>query len=261
MNKKSITELKKLFKNNQLSEAMIEQLRVDERKGVQTLIKSYERKKQKEKLLREQFISMMSYERSCYEKGYNFIAGVDEAGRGPLAGPVVAASVILPTDFTLYGLTDSKQLNENKRLEFFNIIKKEAVTYNISVVENQKIDQVNIFEATKLVMSDSLNQLDPQPDYALIDAVKLSGLNYPTTEIIKGDQKSISIAAASILAKVIRDKIMKKIHKEFPNYDFISNMGYGTNHHIKQLKKHGISPYHRKSFAPVREAIKYHLGG
>lgn len=256
MQKKSIAELKELFKMEQLPETVIDQLRADERKGVQALIKSHERKEQKKKLLIEQFFNMTAYERACYEKGYQLVAGVDEAGRGPLAGPVVAAAVILPADFTLYGLTDSKQLNENQRLHFYNIIKEKAITYEISIIDNNKIDEINIFEATKLAMFNSLNQLQPQPDYALIDAVRISGLNYRTEEIIKGDQKSVSIAAASVLAKVTRDELMKEIHKRFPNYHFISNMGYGTSYHINQLKEHGISPYHRKSFAPVRDAIK-----
>src|SRR5690625_873122 len=261
MNKKSIVELKRLFSKNELSESMIHQLRKDERKGVQQLIKSYDRKIQKERLLIKQFDKMTAFEKTFYEKGYRFIAGVDEAGRGPLAGPVVAASIILPFDFTLYGLTDSKLLSEQQRLDFYHIIKKKAIAYDVSIIDNHKIDDINILEATKLAMTSSLNQLTTQPELALIDAVELSGLKYPTEAIIKGDQKSIAIAAASILAKVTRDEIMKEIHKEFPNYQFSSNMGYGTSTHITQLRECGISPYHRKSFAPVRDAIIYNMGG
>lgn len=258
--KKSIAELRELFRNDELTEERIDQLRSDERKGVQAIINSYEKKKQKEEQLKKQFVNMQAYEHALAKRGFRFIAGVDEAGRGPLAGPVVAASVILPSDFTLYGLTDSKQLNEKQRLNFYHTIKEQAITYNVSIIDNLTIDRMNIFEATKLAMIQSLKALDPQPDHSLIDAVKLTGLNHPTTPIIKGDQKSVSIAAASIIAKVTRDLLMKEIHKEFPSYDFKSNMGYGTKHHVEQIKERGITPYHRKSFAPVKEVINYQLG-
>lgn len=257
--KKSIAELRELFRNDELTEERIDQLRSDERKGVQAIINSYEKKKQKEEQLKKQFVNMQAYEHALAKRGFRLIAGVDEAGRGPLAGPVVAASVILPSDFTLYGLTDSKQLNEKQRLNFYHTVKEQAITYNVSIIDNQTIDRMNIFEATKLAMIQSLKALDPQPDHSLIDAVKLTGLNHPTTPIIKGDQKSVSIAAASIIAKVTRDLLMKEIHKEFPSYDFKSNMGYGTKHHVEQIKKRGITPYHRKSFAPVKEVINYQL--
>ena len=257
--KKSIAELRELFRNDELTEERIDQLRSDERKGVQAIINSYEKKKQKEEQLKKQFVNMQAYEHALAKRGFRLIAGVDEAGRGPLAGPVVAASVILPSDFTLYGLTDSKQLNEKQRLNFYHTVKEQAITYNVSIIDNLTIDRMNIFEATKLAMIQSLKALDPQPDHSLIDAVKLTGLNHPTTPIIKGDQKSVSIAAASIIAKVTRDLLMKEIHKEFPSYDFKSNMGYGTKHHVEQIKKRGITPYHRKSFAPVKEVINYQL--
>src|SRR5699024_7599255 len=256
MKNRTVAEIKNLFKQGGIAEEIIQELKNDERKGVQAILKRYERQKQKDEQLKEQFIKMTSYEKHLRNDGFKLVAGVDEAGRGPLAGPVVAAAVMLPGDFKLYGLTDSKQLNDYQREIFYKTIKREAIAYHVSVINNNKIDEINIFEATKLAMTDALNHLDPQPDYALIDAVQLLGLSYPTTPVIKGDQKSISIAAASVLAKVTRDNLMKKIHKEFPRYDFQSNMGYGTKHHIEQIHEHGISPYHRKSFAPVKAAIK-----
>lgn len=256
MEKKSIAELKELFDQKQFTDELVRELKHDQRKGVQTLLKRYERQQQKEQTLKDEFIKMTVYEQSAWKNGFNLIAGVDEAGRGPLAGPIVAAAVILPADFKLYGLNDSKKLNEKQRNFFYEKIKSEAIAWKVSVVTNQQIDEMNIFQATKLAMTNALNQLKQQPDYALIDAVQLSDLPYQTKEIIKGDEKSISIAAASILAKVTRDQLMKEIHTKFPCYDFQSNMGYGTKYHMEQLKKHGVSPYHRRSFAPVKAALK-----
>lgn len=254
MKKQSITVLKQLFEADKLDETYINELRTDERKGVQQLIERYERKKLSAKALEENFRRMCRYEQRSYAEGCHYIAGMDEAGRGPLAGPIVAAAVILPRDFKLLGLNDSKQLNASTREEYFTLIKNEAVSYGISIIDNQKIDQINIYEATKLAMHDAINQLEPVPDHALVDAVSLNQLPCTSEPIIKGDQKSISIAAASVLAKVTRDNLMKALHKEYPAYGFASNMGYGTKQHLDVLTEKGISPYHRKSFAPVRHA-------
>lgn len=256
MEQQSIAVLKQLFEADKLNETYIKELKSDERKGVQKLIEQYERKKLKEKAMEENFIRMSRYEQKSYANGCNYIAGMDEAGRGPLAGPVVAAAVILPRGFKLLGLNDSKQLNEKTRNTFFAIIKEEAVNYGISIIDNEKIDQINIFEATKLAMVNAIGQLDPAPDHILIDAVSLEELPCTSEPIIKGDQESISIAAASILAKVTRDNLMKDFHKEYPAYGFLSNMGYGTKQHLDTLIEQGISPYHRKSYAPVRNALK-----
>ncbi|MEC5422711.1 ribonuclease HII [Virgibacillus sp. C22-A2] len=256
MNKKSIATLKYLFEAGKLNEELIAELKMDERKGVHQLINSYEKKKEKVEELESKYKYMSSYERHAYASGYKCIAGIDEAGRGPLAGPVVAAAVILPADFKLLGLNDSKQLNEKTRNAFFSIIKEQAVSYGISLVNSQKIDQVNIYEATKIAMYDAVKQLDPQPDYILVDAVPLGNLPCNSEAITKGDAKSITIAAASILAKVTRDNYMKKIHNEYPVYDFKSNMGYGTANHINKLDEHGASPYHRRSFSPVRNIVQ-----
>jgi len=244
-----------LMEKEKLQEGEISVLKEDKRKGVQLLIQSYEKKKWKEQELEKKFLEMCHYEKLASGKGCQFIAGVDEAGRGPLAGPIVAAAVILPADFHLLGLNDSKQLSEKSRNEFFSIIKEKAVSYGISVVSSQRIDELNIYQSTKLAMRDSISQLDRVPHHVLIDAVKLTHLPCTSESIIKGDEKSISIAAASILAKVTRDQIMQKIHNEYPVYDFKTNMGYGTKHHLQSISDHGISPYHRKSFAPIRDLV------
>lgn len=256
MGRRSIAVLKALFKAGELNEGLIANLKQDERKGVQSLIKSYENKILKEKALAEKFIEMSHYEQKGFANGYQLIAGIDEAGRGPLAGPVVAAAVILPPDFMLLGIDDSKRLTEAARNKFFSIIKEQAITYGISIIGSQRIDEINIYEATKLAMQGAIHQLNPKPDHALIDAVNLNGLPCTHEAITKGDMKSISIAAASILAKVTRDNIMEEIHHEYPVYDFASNMGYGTKHHMHTLVEKGASPYHRKSFAPVKDVVQ-----
>jgi len=255
MGKLSISEIKTLFTEEELTETELATFKNDTRKGVQQLIAKYEKDKQKRQMLEKDFYEMCTYERNSRLKGKEMIAGIDEAGRGPLAGPVVAAAVILPEDFKLIGLNDSKQISETKRNEFFEYIKENAISYSVSVIDNQTIDRVNIFEATKLAMKEALLLLDTPADHVLIDAVRLDNLPCTSESIIKGDAKSISIAAASILAKVTRDRLMNKIHEEYPMYDFKSNMGYGTKYHMEALNEYGISPYHRKSFAPVRENI------
>ncbi|SHF51141.1 ribonuclease HII [Ornithinibacillus halophilus] len=255
MEKQSISHLQHLFKSGMLTEKEIDLLRNDKRKGAQLLVKRFEKEKQKEEELERAFEEMCLYERKQYVMNNHYIAGVDEAGRGPLAGPVVAAAVILPSDFKLLGLNDSKQINETDREKFYDIVLSEATSYGISIINNDQIDTINIFEATKLAMTEAINKLDPYPDHILIDAVELKGLSCTHEAIIKGDAKSISIAAASILAKVTRDRLMKDMHLEYPMYDFAANMGYGTKKHLESLQKYGPSPYHRKTFAPVREVM------
>ncbi|WP_085992406.1 ribonuclease HII [Oceanobacillus senegalensis] len=256
MKRETISDLKRLFQNGQLHDEMVQELKKDDRKGVQKIVQSYEKQKQKEAELEIKFEEMCQYEHRANSNGKEFVAGVDEAGRGPLAGPVVAAAVILPRDVKLLGLDDSKQLTEAMREKYFTFIKEHATSYHIAVIDNQTIDDMNIFEATKLAMTQSIQKLDIQPDHALIDAVQLHGLNCTSESIVKGDAKSISIAAASILAKVTRDRLMKEIHNEYPEYDFASNMGYGTKFHMAKLEKIGVTPYHRKSFAPVKNVLK-----
>ncbi len=255
MNKKSIAVLKKLFEAGELNEELISHLRMDERKGVQQLIASYEKRQLKKQELEQRHREMISYENACYSKDIHYIAGVDEAGRGPLAGPVVAASVILPADFKLLGLNDSKQLTEADRDKFYQVIIKKALSYGISIINSDKIDEINIYEATKLAMYDAIGQLSPTPEHVLIDAVELDSLSCTSEAIVKGDAKSVSIAAASILAKVTRDNYMKDLHNKFPMYEFASNMGYGTKQHMESLEQYGVCPHHRRSFSPVKNIV------
>lgn len=251
----SISQLKVLFSKGQITDNMIETLKRDERKGVQQLIRRYEREQERMKRLEKQFTDLQWFDHTYYNEDNDLIAGVDEAGRGPLAGPVVAAAVILPPKFKLLGLTDSKQVSEPLRQAFYNIIVKEALCYHVSVIDNQQIDDINIFEATKHAMINSVHNLEKEPHHVLIDAVDLAQLKHPSSAIIKGDQKSLAIAAASILAKVMRDRLMGEIHEQYPVYKFASNMGYGTKYHLEMIKQHGVTPYHRKTFAPIKEYV------
>ncbi|WP_312469297.1 ribonuclease HII [Neobacillus sp.] len=224
----------------------------DERKGVQQLIHKWRKKMAEERRLEEKFLEMCVYENKWRTQGFELIAGVDEVGRGPLAGPVVAAAVILPKDFFLAGIDDSKKLSEKKRQEYDELIRQEALAVSISMIDAKEIDVVNIYEATKKAMKSAIVSLNIKPDFLLIDAMKLE-TPYPSESIIKGDAKSISIAAASIVAKVARDRLMKEISLTFPGYGFQQNMGYGTKEHLQAIEQHGITPYHRKSFAPVKD--------
>lgn len=193
------------------------------------------------------------YERNLNKKGIKLICGVDEVGRGPLIGPVVTAAVILPVNYKLEGLTDSKKLSEKRREEFYKIIKHDAIAIGIGVVSEKIIDEVNIYEATKIAMKDAINNLEVKPEHVLIDAMKLD-IDIPSTSIIKGDLFSISISAASVIAKVTRDHMMDEIDMEYPMYDIKNNKGYGTKKHLEAIKKYGITKYHRLSFKPVYES-------
>ena len=251
MAKLSIKEIKAVLSEiTDQADARLGELRQDERKGVQTAIKSWERQFAKKEARRQQFVAMQSFERDCFEKGFQYIAGVDEVGRGPLAGPVVACAVILPKDIEDLGFDDSKKLSAAKRQEVFALIQEKALAIGVGVMDNHVIDDVNIYQATKLAMIKAIEELKVQPDYLLLDAMQLD-LDLPQEAIIKGDAKSISIAAASIVAKEIRDQMMADYDREFPGYDFSSNAGYGTKNHLSGLDSQGPCPIHRKSFAPV----------
>ena len=190
------------------------------------------------------------YEKELNNKGITLIAGVDEVGRGPLIGPVVAASVILPKDFKLEGLTDSKKLSEKKREEYYKIIKEKAISIGVGIISEKRIDEINIYEATKEAMKEAINNLSVKPEHILIDAMPLD-LDIPSTSIIKGDLLSISISAASVIAKVTRDHMLYDIDSEYPMYDLKNNKGYGTKKHLEAIKKYGITKYHRLSYKPV----------
>ena len=198
---------------------------------------------------------MKEYENNLYNKGINLIAGVDEVGRGPLIGPVVTAAVILPKDFYMKEINDSKKLSEKKRDLLYPIIMENALAVGIGIVSAEEIDKINILEATKKAMKQAINNLNIKPEHILIDAVKLD-IDIPFTSIIKGDAKIEYIEAASIVDKVTRDKMMYELDKKYPMYDFKHNKGYPTKTHLAALKEYGIIDLHRKSYGPVKDCIK-----
>lgn len=195
---------------------------------------------------------MKEFESDLYNNGINFIAGIDEVGRGPLVGPVVTAAVILPKDFYDERINDSKKLTEKKRELLYDVIMENALSVGVGMSSPEVIDEINILNATKKAMVEAVNNLSIKPEHLLIDAVKLD-IDIPQTSIIKGDAKSQSIASASIIAKVTRDRMMLELDKKYPMYDFKHNKGYGTKKHIEALYKYGPLKEHRKSFAPVSE--------
>ncbi len=197
---------------------------------------------------------MLEYENNLYNEGVTLIAGVDEVGRGPLIGPVVACACILPVNFYHKDIKDSKKLSEKKREEMYKIIKENAISIGLGIVSEKVIDEVNIYEATKIAMKEAIKNLNITPEHVLIDAMKLE-LNIPSTSIIKGDAKSESIAAASIIAKVTRDHMLDEMDKEYPMYDLKNNKGYGTKKHLEALQTYGPCKYHRVSYSPVRNAL------
>lgn len=198
---------------------------------------------------------MKEFETELYNKGINFIAGIDEVGRGPLVGPVVTAAVILPKDFYDERINDSKKLTEKKRELLYDVIMENAISVGIGISSEDVIDEINILNATKRAMLEAVNNLSVKPEHLLIDAVKLD-TDIPQTSIIKGDAKSESIAAASIIAKVTRDRMMIELDKIHPEYDFKHNKGYGTKKHIEAIRKYGIIKEHRKTFTPCDEYVK-----
>lgn len=192
--------------------------------------------------------NMWQIEDSFYTQGYQVICGVDEAGRGPLAGPVCAAAVILPEHLEIPGLTDSKKLTDKKRRELFPLIQEQAVAYGIGLASQEEIDEINILQATFLAMERALSQLDVRPDMVLIDGNRERDFGVPVQTVIKGDSLSANIAAASILAKVTRDNLMVELAKQYPQYGFEIHKGYGTKAHYEALRQYGASPIHRRSF-------------
>lgn len=223
----------------------------DERESVKALVNKAHRMREKSEAERRLWHTMSGIERELWEAGYTYIAGIDEVGRGPLAGPVVSAAVILPPHFTLYGLNDSKQLTMAKREEFAEKIYEEALSIGFGWVGPEEIDRINILEATKKAMREAIAALKVPPQYLLIDALQLP-INLPQRAIIGGDGKSISIAAASVVAKVERDRYMMRLAKEYPEYGFDRNMGYGTREHLEAIAKYGLTPVHRRSFIGKR---------
>ena len=248
----TIKEVKeRLATIDRLDHPLFEELIYDARAGVQSAINKRKRELQKQVDEDLRLEKMLTYEKELYAQGIQLIAGVDEVGRGPLAGPVVAAAVILPKNCKIPGLNDSKKIPKSKHQAIYQAVLDQAISVGIGVKDNHVIDQVNIYEATKLAMLEAIHELDPQPQHLLIDAMKLD-LPISQTSIIKGDANSLSIAAASIVAKVTRDQMMAAYDQEYPGYDFAQNAGYGTTKHLEGLKKQGVSPIHRRSFEPIK---------
>ena len=198
---------------------------------------------------------LYSYERELIKKGVTLIAGVDEVGRGPLVGPVVTAAVILPINYQLEGLTDSKKLTEKKRDKFYDILVNDAIAYSIGMCDAKKIDEINIYEATKIAMKEAINNLSIKPEHVLIDAMPLD-IDINHTSIIKGDAKSLSIAAASVIAKVTRDRMLIELDEKYPMYNYKKNKGYPTKEHIEAINKYGITSEYRKTYGPVKDYLE-----
>lgn len=244
----SIQEIKERFKNTPIQElpAFCEIYRVDERKGVQKLVEQGHKRIAALEKEKERLKQMREFEREYEHLGY--ICGIDEVGRGPFAGPVVAGAVILPPDCEILYVNDSKQLSEKMREQLYDEIMEKAVSVAVGYASPQRIDEINILQATYEAMREAVSKLTVTPQILLNDAVTIPQITIPQVPIIKGDAKSISIAAASIVAKVTRDRLMREYDKIMPEYGFASNKGYGSKEHIEAIKKYGPTPIHRRSF-------------
>ncbi len=246
--KMTIKELEGLFADGPVTEELLESCRQDSRKSVQTLLRRYAREQQE----RARIAALYEFEEQAAQEGYEITAGVDEAGRGPLAGPVSVAAVILPRGLYLPKLNDSKKLSAKVREELYDQIREKALAIGTALVDAKTIDRVNIYQATINGMYEAVFSLHPEPQKVLIDAVPLEGLPMPSLSLVKGDARSASIAAASIIAKVTRDRLMEDYDTEYPQYGFAKHKGYGTAEHIEAIRKYGPCPIHRLSFEPVK---------
>lgn len=246
--KMTITEIKKEFDilSDSDPESFIRRFESDERTQVKNLVSRAEKKIAALEKEKARMIKMFEFERRYSD--YSYICGIDEVGRGPLAGPVVAGAVILPKDCDILYLNDSKQLSEKKREELYSVIMEKAVSVGLGFSSHELIDEINILQATYAAMREAVSKLDPAPDLLLNDAVKIPELTMAQVPIIKGDTLSASISAASIVAKVTRDRMMVKYDEIYPEYGFAKNKGYGSSEHIEALKKYGPTPIHRRSF-------------
>lgn len=244
----TISEIKKKLEaaSAEERESLLQQYRQDARAGVASVIRKYEREKEKIEAEKARIETMKVYEKQYSHVG--LICGIDEAGRGPLAGPVVAGAVILPEDTQLLWINDSKKLSAAKREELYDVIMKEAVAVGVGYADHRRIDEINILQATYEAMRQAIRELGIVPQILLNDAVTIPQVDIPQVPIVKGDAKSISIAAASIIAKVTRDRLMLEYDRMFPEYGFASHKGYGSKSHIEAIQKFGPSPIHRKTF-------------
>ena len=246
-----ISEVKELLLGNPSSE-QLKMLQADERSGVQKLLLAYYKRLEKEAQEKERFTKMLAYESEYYAQGVQYVAGVDEAGRGPLAGPLVIAAVILPRNAFIAGLNDSKQLSAAKRDKLYDEIIAKAVAIEVNIVSVSNIDKYNIYAATQRGMAQVLEHLPVQPQVALIDAMPVTAKNMECVPIVHGDALSASIAAASIIAKVTRDRIMERLDTLFPAYGFAHNKGYGSGAHMQAIAEFGATKWHRRSYEPVK---------
>ena len=249
--KMKINEVKELLAGTPTCEQLAE-LKADERSGVQKLLAAYYKRLEKAAQEKERFTKMLSYEKKYYAQGIQYVAGVDEAGRGPLAGPLVIAAVILPQDVFISGLNDSKQLSAAKRDKLYDEVLAKAVAIEVNIVSVSNIDKYNIYTATQRGMAEVLEHLPVRPQVALIDAMPVEAKGMETVSIIHGDALSASIAAASIIAKVTRDRIMERMDVLYPAYGFASNKGYGSGAHMQAIAEFGATKWHRRSYEPVK---------
>ena len=249
--KMKINEVKELLAGTPTSEQLAE-LKADERSGVQKLLAAYYKRLEKAAQEKERFTKMLSYEKKYYAQGIQYVAGVDEAGRGPLAGPLVIAAVILPQDVFISGLNDSKQLSAAKRDKLYDEVLAKAVAIEVNIVSVSNIDKYNIYTATQRGMAEVLEHLPVRPQVALIDAMPVEAKGMETVSIIHGDALSASIAAASIIAKVTRDRLMERMDVLYPAYGFASNKGYGSGAHMQAIAEFGATKWHRRSYEPVK---------
>jgi len=248
--KMTLKEIEESIKKMDIDSALsyLKSLSGQHKTGLDKLTAKYEKKKAELEKEIDRFSQLCRYEMDAYRNGYKMIAGIDEAGRGPLAGPVVAAAVILPEGVFIEDLNDSKKLSPQKRDILYNTIIEKAVAYGVGIVDEKCIDEINILNATKRAMKIAIGQLNPQPDLLLIDAVRLGDTGIDQISIVKGDALSVSIAAASIIAKVTRDRMITEMGRLYPQYGFEKHKGYGTKEHINAIKKYGICPIHRVSY-------------
>jgi len=251
-----ITQIRDYVANlDDVPDELIATLLQDHRKGVVALAEQLEARKKQQAKTQEKWQEMTRIEMTQRGLGKTYIAGIDEVGRGPLAGPVVACAVILPDDFYLPGLDDSKKVPSSTREAFYEIIVRDAVSIGIGVISAERIDEINILEATREAMRHAVEELHVKPDICLIDAVHIPEFPCEQLPIIGGDAKSVSIAAASIVAKVTRDRLMAEYGKLYPEYLFEKNAGYGTGEHLEALRKWGPTPIHRRTFGGVKELL------
>ena len=246
-----IKEVQELLQANPTTE-QLQELELDTRVGVQKLLATYKKRLVKEAEERIRFEKMLAFEKRCYKESAHYVAGVDEAGRGPLAGPLVIAAVILPQNVFISGLNDSKQLSHNKREQLYDAILANAIAIEVNIVSVSNIDNVNIYNATQNGMKEVIEALHIKPDVALIDAMPVASESIRTISIVHGDALSASIAAASVIAKVTRDRIMERIDACYPEYGFASNKGYGSGAHMQAVLSKGATCWHRRSFEPVK---------